>query len=338
MKYDTLILAGNSTNAVVTLGALQYLYDNGLMNNIKNYVGVSSGAILSTLLLIGYKPLELLTYLCVEKIFKKMIHFNISNILLLRKPLMTFDPIEKILEILITEKIGFVPTIKAAEELFCKKIVFTSYNLTDDKEEYITSEKYADMSIINGIRMSSTFPLIFEPFKYGGKLYLDGGLFNNFPLEYGENLTITKCIGIVTNNPQKKYSEEMSNIDYILKLFNIYKDSVTYDKMARSSKSDVIQLKFDNNFFKFDIDNKEIIRMFDNGYALCKDNIHQRLRNEKVKSPGPSIAGLHPKGKFWNNFAWSDPPQTFNLEADLLDVEEDEELFNLFNLFNCEEK
>lgn len=279
MKYDTLILAGNSTNAVVTLGALQYLYDNGMISDIKNYVGVSSGAILSTLLLIGYKPLELLTYLCVEKILKKMIQFNISNLLLLRKPLMNFEPIQKILEVLIIEKIGFVPTIKAAEELFDKKIIFTSYNLTDDKKEYITSEKYADMSIINGIRMSSTFPLIFEPFKFNDKLYLDGGLFNNFPLECGEELSKTKCIGIVTNNPQKKYSEEMSNIDYIFKLFNIYKDSVTYDKMARSSKSDVIELKFDNNFFKFDMDNKEIIEMFDNGYALCKADFIERLLN-----------------------------------------------------------
>lgn len=273
MKYDTLILAGNSTNAVVTLGALQYLYDNGLMTDIKNYVGVSSGAILSTLLLIGYKPLELLTYLCVEKIFKKMMQFNISNILLLKKPLMTFEPIKKILEDLIIEKIGFVPTIKGVEKLFHKKIIFTSYNLTDDKEEYITSETYSDVSIINAIQMSSTFPLIFEPFKYENKLYLDGGLFNNFPLDYGDKLSKTKCVGIVTNNPQKKYSEEMSNIDYIFKLFNIYKDSITYDKITRSSKSDVIQLKFDNNFFKFDIENKEIINMFDNGYALCKNII-----------------------------------------------------------------
>lgn len=324
MKYDTLILAGNSTNAVVTLGALQYLYDNGLMSNIKNYVGVSSGAILSTLLLIGYKPLELLTYLCVEKIFKRMIQFNISNILLLRKPLMTFDPIKKILEVLIIEKMGFVPTLKVAEELFHKKIIFTSYNLTDDKEEYITSEKYSDVSIINGIQMSSTFPLIFEPFKYGDKLYLDGGLFNNFPLDYGDKLTKTKCIGIVTNNPQKKYSEEMSNIDYIFKLFNIYKDSVTYDKMARSSKSDVVQLKFDNNFFKFDIDNKEIINMFDNGYALCKNIMQLRACEPEPKTlrPGPDRQPCLLKVQ--------------KLAAgDLLDFEGDE-LFNLFSeIENC---
>lgn len=277
MKYDTLILAGNSTNAVVTLGALQYLYDNGLVSNIKNYVGVSSGAILSTLLLIGYQPLELLTYLCVEKIFKKMIQFNISNMLLMRKPLMNFDPIEKILEVLIIEKVGYVPTMKTVEDIFHKKIIFTAYNLTDDKEEYITSDEYSNTSITNGIRMSSTFPLIFEPFKYNDKLYLDGGLFNNFPLEYGESVSETKCIGIITNNPQKKYCEEMSNIDYILKLFNIYKDSVTYDKMARSSKSDVVQLKFDNNFFKFDINNNEIIEMFDNGYTLCKDIMESKV-------------------------------------------------------------
>lgn len=273
MKYDTLILSGNSTNAIVTLGALQYLYDNGFIKNIKNYIGVSSGSILSTLLLIGYKPLELLIYLCIEKIFKKMIQFNISGILLLRKPLMSFDPISNILESLITNKIGFLPTIKNIEELFHKKIIFTTYNLTEDKKEYITSDEYPDLSIINAIKMSCAFPLIFEPFNYNNKLYLDGGLFNNFPLEYGENLSETKCLGIITNNPQKTYSDDMSNIDYILKLFQIFKDSVTYDKILRTSNCDVISLKFDNNFFKFDSSNKELIEMFDNGYALCKNNM-----------------------------------------------------------------
>lgn len=275
MKYDTLVLSGNSTNAVVTLGALQYLYDNGFINNIQNYVGVSSGSILSTLLLIGYQPLELLIYLCVEKIFKKMIQFNISNMLLLRKPLMTFEPIKNILELLIIDKIGFLPTMKSIEELSGKKIIFTTYNLTDDKKEYITSEAHADLSIINAMRMSCTFPLIFEPFNYNDKLYLDGGLFNNFPLEYGENLSQTKCLGITTNDAQKTYSEDMSSIDYILKLFHIFKDSVTHDKMSRTLKCDVIALKFDNNFFKFESNNKEIIEMFDNGYDLCKKNMEK---------------------------------------------------------------
>lgn len=279
MKYDTLILSGNSTNAVVTLGALQYLYDNGFVKNIKNYVGVSSGSILSTLLLIGYQPLELLTYVCVEKIFKKMIQFNISNMLLLRKPLMTFEPIKDILELLIIDKMGFIPTMKLIEELSGKKIIFTTYNLTDDKKEYVTAGEYPDLSIVDAIRMSSTFPLIFEPFNYGDKLYLDGGLFNNFPIEYGENLSKTKCLGIITNNSQKKYSDEMSSIDYILKLFQIFKDSVTHDKICRTSKCDVISLKFDNNFFKFESDNKEIIEMFDNGYALCKEILEKKEKD-----------------------------------------------------------
>lgn len=280
MKYDTLVLSGNSTNAVVTLGALQYLYDNNIITNIKNYVGVSSGSILSTLLLIGYQPLELLTYLCIEKIFKKMIQFNISNMLLLRKPLMNFDTIQNIIENLIVDKIGFLPTMKSIEDFSNKKIIFTTYNLTDDKKEYITSQTHSNLSIVNAIRMSSTFPLIFEPFNYNNKLYLDGGVFNNFPIEYGENLSNSKCLGIITHNPQKMYSDDMSVIDYILKLFQIFKDSVYHDKMSRTLKCDLIDLKFDNNFFKFDSSNKEIIEMFDNGYSMCKKIIEESKNEE----------------------------------------------------------
>ena len=140
-EHDTLVLSGNSTNAIVTLGALQYLTDNGHIKHIKNYIGTSSGAILSLLLLIGYQPIEILTYLCIEKIYKKMVQFNISNMLLMGKPLMSFEPIKSSMEQLIIEKLGFMPTMKSVERL-CgeKRLVFTTYNLTDDCREYITSE------------------------------------------------------------------------------------------------------------------------------------------------------------------------------------------------------
>ena len=96
-SYDTLILSGNSTNAIVTLGALQYLSDKDFLKTVKNYLGTSSGAILSLLLLIGYQPIEILTYICIEKVYKDMVQFNISNMILMGKSLMSFEPIKNCL-------------------------------------------------------------------------------------------------------------------------------------------------------------------------------------------------------------------------------------------------
>lgn len=269
--YDTLILSGNSTNAIVTLGALQFLMDNGHIKDIKNYIGTSSGAILSVLLLIGYQPIEILTYLCIEKVYKKMVQFNISNMLLMGKPLMSFEPIKSSLEQLIVDKLGYMPTMRTVDKLGDKKLVFTTYNLTDDRREYISSETYPDLPVIQGIRMSSNFPLVFEPYMYDEKAYLDGGLVDNFAVEYGERVG-DRCLGVMTNNPQRKYSpHDFSNIDFVWKVFQIFITTVTKDKIDRTN-CDIIRLDFKSNFFNFESSNNELIEMFDKGYELCKEN------------------------------------------------------------------
>jgi predicted acylesterase/phospholipase RssA len=273
-RYDTLILSGNSTNAIVTLGALQYLMDRGHIKDIKNYIGTSSGAILSLLLLIGYQPIELLTYLCIEKVYKKIVQFNISNMLLMGKPLMSFEPIKNSLEQLIIEKIGYMPTMQSVERLHegrDKKLVFTTYNLTDDRREYISSETYPDLPVIHGIRMSSNFPLVFEPYIYDDKAYLDGGIVDNFAIEYGERVG-SKCLGVITNNPQRKYSpHDFGNIEFVMKVFQIFITTGTKDKIDRTN-CDIISLDFKSNFFNFESSNNELIEMFDKGYELCKEN------------------------------------------------------------------
>ena len=75
VDYDTLVLSGGSSKGIMTLGALQYLYDNFLLKNIKNYIGTSAGAMICYLLAIGYTPVEIIVYICKHQLLEKMQHF-----------------------------------------------------------------------------------------------------------------------------------------------------------------------------------------------------------------------------------------------------------------------
>lgn len=77
--YTSLVLCGNSTNALITLGALQYLYENSMISNVKKYYATSSGTIISILLIIGYTPLEIINMICFKR-FSKYRLFNFTNI------------------------------------------------------------------------------------------------------------------------------------------------------------------------------------------------------------------------------------------------------------------
>lgn len=271
--YTSLVLSGNSTNAMVSLGALQYLSDNNMIHGIKKYFGTSSGTILSLLLIVGYKPIELLTFICTEKVYKKMGGLNLTNIFLTGKPLMSFEPIKEALELLIVEKLGYTPTMRDLKEHFDVEFTVTTYNLTDDKREYINHKTHPDLSVISAIRMSSSYPLLFEPYCCDGKLYLDGGIVDNFPIERTD--PNEKSLGVITLNPQKKYSHELNNIDFALKLLQIFIQTVTIDKIKRTKNCDIIVLDTHSAFFNFDSTNNEIIAMFDKGYALCRQVVEE---------------------------------------------------------------
>lgn len=270
--YDTLILSGNSTNAIVTMGALQHLYDKKLLDRVKNFIGTSSGSILSLLLCIGYTPLDLLCFMCTEKVYKKMHTFNIGNMLLGKGALMTFEPITNSIESLVTNKLGFIPTMVEVKNMFDTNLVCVTYNLTKDERVYISPATHPHLSVLIALRMSSTFPFVFDPVEYEGAYFIDGGLVDNFAIEHGEKLG-EKCLGIYTHNPHKKFEGDTNTIDFFYKLLVIFTNNITQDKIKRTVKSDIIQLNHNMQFFRFNMANQSLIDLFDKGCDLCKESL-----------------------------------------------------------------
>lgn len=272
MTYDTIILSGNSTNAVVTMGGIQVLFNKGLLNNLKYYVGTSSGSILGCLMSVGYSPLDLLCYLCVNKPYSKIKGINISNLLSCSTGgMMSFEPIAEELTILFTNKLGFIPTLKQIDTMFNKVVILVTYNLTKQQREYIRASTHPDLSVIDAIHMSSNFPFIFNHFCYKNEYYVDGGVADNFAVEYAETLG-QKCIGIHTVNEPNPFSIHDSHLEYIRKLFFTFIQIYVQDKICRTTHTDVITIKHPPNFFNFESSITSLINLFDQGYDQAHQN------------------------------------------------------------------
>jgi NTE family protein len=182
--YDTLVLSGASIKGFITLGALQYLYDISALKNIKTYVGTSSGSIISYLLIIGYTPIEILTYICTNQILEKMKNFNLSD-MLNGKGACSFDIIQSHLEKMTISKIGYFPTLNDLYKNNGITLICSTYNFTENRGEYLSWETHPFLPCLTALRMSSNLPLIFEPYKYSNNLYVDGYISDNFPIEIG---------------------------------------------------------------------------------------------------------------------------------------------------------
>lgn len=268
--YDTLVLAGASQKGFILLGALQYTIDNYLLKDITNYIGTSSGAIICYLLIIGYTPIEIVVYLCTNKVLENLQNINIVD-MFQGKGATTFQHIHEHLEKMTISKIGYLPTLQDLQEKHGKVLTCITHNMTDNITEYLSPDNYPTLPCITALRMSSNLPGIFDKFKYGHAFYVDGGLSDNFGIHLGDQIG-KKVLGISLSSqlsePASNDDTEMGTIDYMYRIMMVPIACATAYKISQvSDKCTIIKLKTpEKKFFNFDMKSIEKMDMFVMGY------------------------------------------------------------------------
>jgi NTE family protein len=275
-KYDTLVLSGNSTNALSTLGALQKLFEARILikEDLTSFYGTSSGSMICSLLALGFDPIEILAQICVNKSYSKVSGFSFAN--LASGGVMNFDAIEREFEGLIVAKLGYVPTIGCVRERFGKTLVFVTYNMTIGRKEFLTPETFPDLLITKAVRMSASFPFVFSPFEYYGNFYIDGGIVENFPMMTAQ-MTGKKCFGMFNNNSVKPYTPQMSYFELFFRLLTVFISSSS-ENIPELPGSKILKLSYEPSFFNFMSSNSDLIKMFDNGYEVASCSV---LKNQE---------------------------------------------------------
>jgi predicted patatin/cPLA2 family phospholipase len=272
--YDPLVLSGGSTKGIVSLGALQYLYDNFLIQKIETYIGTSSGAMICYLLTIGYTPVEIIVYICTHQLLEKLQHFNIVAMLQGRGA-SSFSTIQEQLEKMTITKIGFLPTLLDIKTKYGKTLVCVTHNLTEDRTEYLSHETYPHLPCLTAIRMASNLPLIFENYKYGGSFYTDGGISDNFAINIGEKMG-KKVLGILLMNEIESFNSgaDFDTLEFIYKLMFIpVQQAMEYKIKNASEKCDIFKIRYKKlKFFNFNITSKDKLEMFSSGFNYMREH------------------------------------------------------------------
>jgi len=73
-------------------------------------------------------------------------------------------------------------SFKDIYERYGAKFVCCTYNISQQKVEYLSVDTHPDLLCTAAIRMSCNIPLIFSRYCYLGNYYVDGGLVDNFSL------------------------------------------------------------------------------------------------------------------------------------------------------------
>ena len=96
--------------------------------------------------------------------------------------------------------------IPATDLITDKEIIFTNYN------ELKGNEYIKNIEISKAVRASSSFPGVFAPFEYKNYQLVDGGIFDNLPVEPAKKLGCDKVIAIKFKYQIPKKQNTMYNI------------------------------------------------------------------------------------------------------------------------------
>ena len=245
MKFPNyeLILSSGSIKACIFLGGLQELNKYIPLYNFRYLTGCSAGSIILTLYNIGY-TLNELKYFLIHIDIDHFQEFKIKNFFT-NCGFDTGNKTENLLKACFMNK--NIDINITFEELYIKSkvtLTLTIVNLTKGISEYCNHLNTPKMSVLLALRMSMNIPIIYEPIKYQGQLYVDGALLDPFPVQYIKD---TEKIGMVIYD--KNEYQFIQNLDatfihnndntvqYIFNLMKIIYANYLKDKYKKKYKN-----------------------------------------------------------------------------------------------------
>ncbi len=198
MQYQTgFVLSGGGARGFAHLGIIEALFEKGIRPDVIS--GVSAGAIVGAFISSGKTPHE------THQLLKKGNFFKYTAMTLPVNGLLKLDGLQRLLEREINHK--------NIEDLPIPMFIGVT-NMTDGHSEFRNKGPLSKT-----IMASASIPILFSPVKIDGKLYCDGGLLENIPVEP----LVGKCHKIVVSNisPLQKPAEIKNLIQTVTRTFHL---------------------------------------------------------------------------------------------------------------------
>lgn len=253
--YSNIVLSGGALKIFALIGALKHIENKyKSFNKFKNFLGCSAGSLLCLYLCLDYH---------IDDIYQDLKNqysttqinssIKLNNILNFFEHMGLMDNIfiEQIVEKLLVLRfhkndITFIEFAK----LTGKNIIINGSNISTKNEEFFCIDNYPDMSIKTAIKISMCYPFIFKPILFNDSLYIDGGLYNNFPIHYfGLNTLETIGINLVSTK-----NEEINNFsNYCKAIINSVLEKLTISSNKTIVCDNICNINIVNNyeFFSF---------------------------------------------------------------------------------------
>lgn len=229
VNYEHLVISGGGVDGLILYGAIKEFIEKGYldMNIVKTIHAVSAGALISTMLLLGYSVDDMDDYVIKrpwENVFK-LNGFSFRNIMM-KKGLIDSSMIVEIVRPLLEAR-DISPNVTLADfELHTKVRLFmytVDLNIFPLNAIELSAKSHPNMPLSMALSMTCCYPMIFTPVMYAGGCYVDGGLVTKCPVHYctlytrsnGIDLDRILVFNSISSPKYKRIDERTPMIDYM---------------------------------------------------------------------------------------------------------------------------
>lgn len=236
-KFTNIVISGGAMKAISSIGCIQYLEEVDIIKHMKNLLGTSAGSILCLFLVLGFSSNDITTFIVEQFQKTEVVQLDIEEAFLLFENygISSGTNLTIFLEAMLIKKLG-KPDVTFLElaKITGKNLIVCVANITDEHEEFWSVDTVPNMSVLFAIRTSCSLPLIFTPTRYKDKWYVDGGIYNNFPINYFCTNVLKDVIGI---NVLSKSSQEKDITDFFGYISRIF--STAWKQLLKPYKDDL---------------------------------------------------------------------------------------------------
>lgn len=294
ISFSSLCFSGGALKTLCIIGAIEYLEYSKALVNVKNVIGTSAGSILAFLFTIGYTSSEM-TKLAKEILANDyFVSFDALQMcdLFDNYGIDSGTRLEEFLRLALKRKMNRDDiTFMELAKVTGKNLIVCVANLTKEKTEYWNVDNKANTSVIKAIRVSCTLPIMYTPMMVNGDMYVDGSLYDNFPIQYFEGKLMKDIFGInITANNYQKTDTFLNYITFLL--FTVVEKM--NDKPINNREKNIITVAFiDDDFIKMEdlklVISEDLIKKFISlGYESTKKRLEEEITQEAF-SQKPSV-------------------------------------------------
>lgn len=161
-------------------------------------------------------------------------------------------------------------TLQGVYDRFGTELVITTTNLTKHKLVYLNRKDHPDEKLRDAVRKSMSIPVFFTPVVKDGDLYVDGGITNNFPLDYFDHIS-DKTLGFYLDE-STDYGEINNVVKLVISVINTCIETIEKNSLTEADKKRMVHIKtWDYSPIDFQMSKDDIDKLIQSGYEATME-------------------------------------------------------------------